>query len=168
MACVLFGLISISACTSNILLKQEYPEYFSQIIKKSGKCADISGKYEFSSVSLTDALNIKEGVFNTIEIHSDENLMQIIVIYDDKEVRKSLSLDSGDLKCYGDGILLYEKTRPHSSLTRIAIVYPAVDGALLLWRGSLASAVGDWRPYIPNLLMDIHTGYWIRYEPVVD
>ena len=194
MACGVFVLISLSACTS-ALLKEAHPDYFSQIIKKSGECADISGKYEFSTPHLTEALDI-EGcwyttlpsaislevgdivpsahdeeacIFSTIEIHSDENSLEFVVNFDDKEVRKSLSEESGDYQCYGDGIILYEKNNIYFDLLgpskELTIVYPAVDGALFLWHGKWASGLVLFAP-LPPIPMVSQEGVWHRHEPV--
>ena len=187
MVCGVFVLISISACT-NAMLKDKYPEYFSQIKKKSGECADISGKYEFSTLRLTQALD-KEGcpystierdvfgiielpsgcIFSTIEIHSDEISLQAVMSSDDKEVHKSLSRDSGDYQCYGDGIILSDKSHDIydgiGSSKTFTIVYPAVDGSLLLWHGRISSGLILFAP-LPPIPFSEHEGVWYRHEPV--
>jgi len=179
MACGLFVLISISACIT-VSLEETYPENFSQIVKKSGECADISGRYEFSTL-FADILEIQYWpyynettfssiVVSTIEIYSDENSIEVVVNFDDEEILKSLSEESGDYQCYGDGIMLYEKDNIYYDLLgsskELKIFYPAVDGALFYFAGTWAAGLVLPPIPLPPIPYFEQEGVWHRLEPV--
>lgn len=169
-----FGLVGISACTY-APSHDTYPDYYPQIKTKSGKCADISGKYEASNVLLAEAFEVY-GDISAIEIHSDANILRLIAFSDDDQIRKTLSRENGDFQCLDDGIILLDMDVPLKqergtgvykigSRKRMVVVYPATDGSLIMWYGEIGSgAAAVYR--LPPIPFSDETGYWYRFEPV--
>ena len=162
-----FVLVGISACTY-APSHDTYPDYYPPIKAKSGKCADISGKYESSNVYLAEALKMY-GDISAIEIHSDANTLRVIAFSDGDQIRKTLSRENSDYKCQEDGIILLDTDLPSSNeigiRKRIVVVYPATDGSLIMWYGEIARGAALLAP-LPPITFSDNMGYWYRFKPV--